>query len=67
MSLLLNKTEQTKRILGLKLYWKHPNITILIRNIENNNNIYNITRKNILKVIIFKYLYIFKPRKFRTK
>ena len=38
MSIQFKNTEQTKVILGLKLYWKYSNITILIRNIENNQN-----------------------------
>ena len=38
MSILFKKSEQTKVILGLQLYWKYSNITILIRNILNNKN-----------------------------
>ena len=38
MSMLFKKSEQTKVILGLQLYWKYSNITILIRNILNNKN-----------------------------
>ena len=34
---------------------------------ENNKNSSHYNKKNIMKVIIFEYLYPFKSQKFRTK